>query len=230
LDEYGEVFLSLQRKFADVPQGEYEYQYKEDSAQRSTATSSYQDFRSSETPRYAPTPDTTYGESAYGTFPVTPDYTTRTLEDTTAGIGNLALEKGKEPEAGIYLILAHSTYLSWSFQGYVASVSTSYAAPSSLAPVVHTASSVIDSSYCAGSTNIYGSQYTENTGASSYQHSPYPYAGQYSQNSDSSQSQQPIFSGQTANQTSFAEQSKNHIGPATRGLENPLDSRKYPRF
>jgi hypothetical protein len=112
LDEYGEVFLSLQRKFADVPQGEYEYQYKEDSAQRSTATSSYQDFRSSETPRYAPTPDTTYGESAYGTSPVTPDYTTRTLEDTTAGIGNLALEKGKEPEAGIYLILAHSTYLS----------------------------------------------------------------------------------------------------------------------
>jgi hypothetical protein len=90
------------RTHVDVPQGQYEYQYKADSTQQPTATSNYQDYQSSEIPRYAPTPDAAYGEPAYGTSPLTPGYTTSIIDDTTASLGNMTLEKGKDREAGIF--------------------------------------------------------------------------------------------------------------------------------
>jgi hypothetical protein len=92
---------------ADVTQGKYEYQYRADETQQSTGTSTYQDSRSSGTPRYTPTPDRTYGESSqtvYSTSPVTPEYTTSTFEEATAAFENLTLEKGKDRETGNFML------------------------------------------------------------------------------------------------------------------------------
>lgn len=89
-----------------IKQGNYEYDYDHEAPETNeyTAASDYQNSRSSETPRYAPTHDATYGEpnqAAFGASPVTtPDYTTSTYEDATAALGKLDLNKGKEREAG----------------------------------------------------------------------------------------------------------------------------------
>jgi hypothetical protein len=89
-----------QGELANVPQGVYEYQYSDNSAQQSTATLNNQGYKSSNTPRYAPSPDTPYEGSAYGTSPGIPGYTT--IDDTIAGFGNMTLKKGKDREAGIF--------------------------------------------------------------------------------------------------------------------------------
>ena len=88
-------------KLNDVTQGKYEYQYKEDSVQQLTTASSYQNSGSSEIPRYAPSLDPAYIDSSqapYSSSPATPGYITRNFEDTTAALGSLTLEKGKERE------------------------------------------------------------------------------------------------------------------------------------
>jgi hypothetical protein len=101
-------------RVADVTQGKYEYQYRADETPQSTGTSTYQDSRSSGTPRYAPDSGRTYGESsqsAYSTSPVTPEYTTSPFEEATTAFENLTLEKGKDREAGSFiLVLGHLTY------------------------------------------------------------------------------------------------------------------------
>jgi hypothetical protein len=98
----------------DVTQGEYEYQYKEATVQQSTTASSYQDSGSPETPRYAPSPGPGYIDSSqvpYSSSPVTPGYTTSNFEDTTAGLENLSLGKGKERVDGNFKFYAKKSYI-----------------------------------------------------------------------------------------------------------------------
>jgi len=101
-------------ELTDVTQGEYEYQYKEDSVQQSTTTSSYQDSGSPEIPRYAPSPGSAYIDSSqvpYSSSPVTPGYTTSNFEATTAALGNLSLGKGKERVNGNSKFYAKTIYI-----------------------------------------------------------------------------------------------------------------------
>ncbi|PMD21188.1 hypothetical protein NA56DRAFT_703875 [Hyaloscypha hepaticicola] len=190
--------------------GEYEYRFEEDSAQQSTTTSTYQDSGSPEIPRYAPSPGPDYIDSSQGPYsssPVNPGYTTRNFEDTTAALGSLTLEKGKERE-----------------NDYVApQVSSSYSVAASVTPIIHTASPVIDHTYAA--------QYSQTTEASLYQQPEY-YEDQYPLDSASPASQQPFDSGlsrqgNTTGQSSLALRGDNFIGegvPAA-NIEKPLDAR-----
>ncbi|KAH8744526.1 hypothetical protein BGZ57DRAFT_291368 [Hyaloscypha finlandica] len=201
--------------------GNYEYDYDHEAPETNeyTAASDYQNSRSSETPRYAPTHDATYGEpnqAAFGASPVTtPDYTTSTYEDATAALGKLDLNKGKEREAE-----------------YATPVSTSYSIAPSVAQGMPTAPVVDNSNWNMETSNSsYGAYYAQNTGP--YPQSSYPFTGQYPQNRGSSiPPQQQFYTGQSfqdssADQSSFAPQGNNyHIAAGTWGLEDPLD----PRF
>lgn len=95
-------------ELTDVTQGEYEYQYKEDSVEQPATTSTYQDSGSLEIPRYAPPPGPDYidsSQAAYSSSPVNPSYTTRNFEDTTIALGSLTLDKGKERANGKFHVL-----------------------------------------------------------------------------------------------------------------------------
>jgi hypothetical protein len=95
-------------ELTDVTQGKYEYRYEEDSVQQSTTTSSYQGSGSSEIPRYAPSFDPAFTDSSqapHSSSPVTPGYITQSFADTTAALGSLTLEKGKERENGNFQVL-----------------------------------------------------------------------------------------------------------------------------
>jgi hypothetical protein len=99
-------------ELADVTQGEYEYQYKEDSVQKSTTTSTYQDSGGPEIPRYTPSPGPAYIDSSqapYSSSPVNTGYTTHNFEDTTAALGSLSLEKGKERANGKFQVLCQDS-------------------------------------------------------------------------------------------------------------------------
>jgi hypothetical protein len=187
---WGFVHIYSLDELTDVTQGNYEYEYKEDSAQQSITTSSYQDSGSPEKPRYAPSPDPAYidsGQVPYSSSPVTSGYTTSNFEDTTAALGNLNLEKGKERVNGNFKFFAKVIYIkSWSSEEYVApQVSTSYSVAASVAPSMDTAPSVIDRTYAA--------PYSPTT-ETSYQQLEY-YKAQYDLNNASSSSQQGFDSG-----------------------------------
>ncbi len=109
----GEVFgFYCLDDLADVAQGEYDYQYTEDSLQQSTTTSTYQDSGSPEIPRYAPPPGSAYLDSSqapYSSSPVNPSYTTSNVEETTAALGSLTLEKGKGRANGKIQVLCQDS-------------------------------------------------------------------------------------------------------------------------
>ena len=98
-------------ELTDVTQGEYEYRY-EDSVKQSTTTSTYQDSGGPEIPRYAPSPGPAYIDSSqapYSSSPVNTGYTTSNFEDTTAALGSLTLEKGKERANGKFQVLCQDS-------------------------------------------------------------------------------------------------------------------------
>jgi hypothetical protein len=91
-------------ELANIPQGEYEYQFSTAETSESTATSGYQGSVEPEIPRYAPAQNSANGGSSQAVSNTTvPDYITS--DGFTAAFRNLDLNKGKARETGnLYLV------------------------------------------------------------------------------------------------------------------------------
>jgi hypothetical protein len=99
LDKHGELFVpsySL-RELVDVPQGQYEFEYKTPDPAESSTTPGFEESSGADTPRYIASPDTSQEDSSHAGFSTSSDYT---YESATAALGNLDLNKGKGRETG----------------------------------------------------------------------------------------------------------------------------------